>query len=469
MVFTITKSESLNITERETNCCGVWKQFFFAILASIPFITHGVESTELSASVHAGHFTSTPGHQFEVPWTTTAMILAAAASAPVYCYLMDSMGRKSGIYLLNLAQGASCIPLFLPPTEESMIILHILAGVSTAGLFTVLPAYIREISDDRIRGVNLTLMMPMTAAGWLTYMVTDLEAMMFLMVALVVAQFLALLVLVESPSYLVRAGKIEKAKISIAKLRCVNEDDEEVKNVINSIQEESRRAKSNGDLTLWRILKNPLYRDITKIGLVLATTITLGGSIVFLDQDKALAQLNEVLDSKKTMLLSCLAAGSFITLLVSKFVERKYVLVIAFIAMIFASGLLAIFTQSDLTVFSLRWLPRVSLGVLVLAFGSIWGLPAIVMAEMLNVEIRSKLLGVVFVYSQLIKLAHVHSFQYIEQQMGLYTLFYVFAGVNMFGGVYTLFIMPKIKAKTVRQIEKQMKRVPLLVFNRVKA
>ncbi|KAJ2940895.1 hypothetical protein O0L34_g10156 [Tuta absoluta] len=468
MVFTITKANTLNITERERNCCGVWKQFFFAILASIPFITHGVESTELSASVHAGHFTGSPGHQFEVPWTTTAMILAAAASAPVFCYLMDTMGRRSGIYLINLAQGASCIPLFLPPTETSTIILHILAGVSTGGLFTVLPAYIREISDDSIRGVNLTLMLPMTAAGWLVYMVTDLEAMMFLMVGLVVAQFLALLVLVESPSYLVRVGKIEKAKKNIAKLRCVTEDGEEVSYVIHSIKEESLRAKFNGELTLWKILKNPLYRDITKVGLVLATTITLGGSIVFLDQEKALAQLNEVLDAKKTMLLSCLAAGSLLALLVSKVVEKKYVLVTAFTVMIFASGLLAIFTQPDLTVTSMRWLPKASLGVLVFAFGSIWGLPAIVMAEMLNVEIRSKILGLVFIYQQLLKLAHVHSFQYIELNMGLYTLFYVFSAVNMFGGVYMLFIMPKLKGKTVRQIESQMKRVPLLVFNKVK-
>lgn len=46
--------------------------------------------------------------------------------------------------------------------------------------------------------------------------------------------------------------------------------------------------------------------------------------------------------------------------------------------------------------------------------------------------------------------------------MGIYTLMYIFACVNLFGAVYTISRLPLIKGKSVRQIEKQMKRIPLL-------
>lgn len=65
-----------------------------------------METTALSTSAHAGHFDTTAG---ELPWSTIATILAAALSAPVFAYLADRCGRKSGIYVVSLMQGVSKI------------------------------------------------------------------------------------------------------------------------------------------------------------------------------------------------------------------------------------------------------------------------------------------------------------------------------------------------------------------------
>ena len=50
-------------------------------------------------------------------------------------------------------------------------------------------------------------------------------------------------------------------------------------------------------------------------------------------------------------------------------------------------GTLAVFTQADLTVTYLRCLPVACLTVLVFAYGVAWGLPTIIMVEMLNFEV----------------------------------------------------------------------------------
>ncbi|XP_073962312.1 facilitated trehalose transporter Tret1-like [Choristoneura fumiferana] len=455
MVYTINQSNS----DSSENCKGsVWKELVFAFVASIPFFTQGIESTTLTSTAHAGHFTS----QNHVPWSTTTYILAAMASAPIFCYVIERFGRKVGIFIISLVQGISCIPLLLDISEINILVLHTLAGITTGGLFTVFPTYIREISSTSTRGLALSLMMPMTAGGYMMNLVMGLEELTFLMVALVAVQMMMVFCLLESPSYLVMIKKYECAKFSIAHLKCLPPEHPTVLDNVTKLKEESDRARAKGNLHLVTILKNPIWRDATKIGLVLQSTMILGGSIVFLDQNKALEQLKLTEDPDRLLALTCFFAGSLVCTAVIRVMERRYLLSAAYFLMVISMGVLAVYTQADLTVTSLRWVPVAALGVLVFGYGVAWGLPTIVIVELFNFEVRAHQLGLLFVYCQLIKLAHVHSFPYIEAYVGVYTLFYIFAGVNLFGAVYCLFHIPDLENKTTRQIERQLKRVPLL-------
>lgn len=78
------------------------------------------------------------------------------------------------------------------------------------------------------------------------------------------------------------------------------------------------------------------------------------------------------------------------------------------------------------------------------------------------------MLAFLYTYSQILKLIHVTTFPYIEEYMGLDIIMYIFAGINTYGGVYTIFKLPDLKGRTVRQIEKQLRRIPLLEFKTIK-
>ncbi|XP_059055642.1 uncharacterized protein LOC131849568 [Achroia grisella] len=457
MVFTVESTEQ--DVSKHDNRGSVWKEFIISFLASIPFFTHGIETTILSTSAHAGHFITSPDDE---PWNATAMLLAAGTSAPIYCYLIDKFGRKIGIFIISLMQGASLVPLFLPPQDINMIILHVFAGISSGGLFTVLPIYIREISSINTRGVTMSLMMVMTTAGYLMKLVTGIETLMYSMTALVIIQFIFMVVMVESPSYLVMIGKMEAAMQSLSKLKCLTYDNPTISTELTHLKDESDRGTANGKLNLVKILKDRIWWDATKIGFILYTIHVICGSIVFLDQDKALLQLKMDMDPEKVLVVACLCGGGLLCLLMIKFVERKYLLTFGYVIMVLSMGVLGVYTQTDLTVRSLHWLPVAALSVLIVGYGLAWGLPIIIMVEIYNLEIRAKLLGVLYAYSQLIKLAHVHSFKYIEDYTGIYTIFYLFACINLFAGVYSLFGIPNIKDKSVKQIERQLKRLPIL-------
>lgn len=60
-----------------------------------------------------------------------------------------------------------------------------------------------------------------------------------------------------------------------------------------------------------------------------------------------------------------------------------------YVIMTLSIGVLAVYTQADLTVTSHRSVPVAALGVLVFGYGILWGLPLIMMVEMFNFEVRT--------------------------------------------------------------------------------
>ncbi|CAH0717969.1 unnamed protein product, partial [Brenthis ino] len=437
MVISI--SENVNAAAEDKGL--VLKRFVLSFIVSLPFFTHGIASTNLSTSDHSGHFT-TP---YNVPWTSFALILSSILSASLQGYFIDKWGRKFGIYLVILLQGASCIPLFLTHTEVGFIVLHVLSGISTAGLFLSIPIYIREINSNVHRGVMTSFIIFMTSAGYLVKFGLTGENILYLIAALVIVQFISLFMVVESPSYLVKVGKIEIAKSNMGKLKCLPVNDPHIEHEIKLLEEESKRAKPNGEFRFFDIVRNVLWRDEIKIGLMLSTINTLCGWIIFLDQDKTLIQLKTDVDPQNFLVPVCMFVGACVCFLSIRIVERKYLLTFAYSVMVLSMGTLAVFTQADLTVPSYTWLPVTALSILIFGYGIAWGLPTVIMVEILNLEVRSTILSVIFTYSQVLRLAHVMTFQYIEEYVGIYTLLYIFACINMFGAVYTISNVPDIK------------------------
>ncbi|CAG9570629.1 unnamed protein product [Danaus chrysippus] len=454
MVFTITRV----VEDDEDNKGSTFKQYALAFIVSLLFFNHGVESHNLTISVHSGHFKTSD----DVPWTTIALLLGAIFSLSLHGYLIDIWGRKFGIYLVILLQGASCIPFLITPNDIGTIIVHALTGVSTAAMFLSVPIYIREIIPTRSRGLMICLSAVMTCCGYLVKLVMSTDKMLYLIAAMVLFEFCALIIVLESPSYLVRNGKIEKAKINMAKLKCLSPEDLHVTNKIKVLTEESERAKPNGKFLISSLYRNKIYWDEIKVGFMLSTITVLGGSILFLDQDKTLVQLKTSGDTEKALVLVCMTAGALVCVTLIEIVQRKYLLTFGYSIMVLSMGTLAVFTQADLTVTSLRWLPVAAHYVLIFGYGLTWCLPIVILVEMLNLEIRATVLAIIFTYAEILRLVHILTLKKLEELFGVYTLFYIFACINLYGAIYALSVLPNINNKTVRQIERQMKRIPIL-------
>ncbi|KAG7301079.1 hypothetical protein JYU34_015475 [Plutella xylostella] len=466
MVLTISQSVNSNVPADPVKFENgrVWWQWTLCIIAYLPFLTNGLQATHL-CSLPLDRIPRLLG----VPWTASAHVLAGLLAAPVLCWAADRFGRRVGAWFVCAVQAISWILLLSKPIPEVLIASNALTGVASAGIFTVLPIYVRETgSDGATRPVTLSLFMMMMILGQLVMnimrVVMEKAVIEYAVMGFVVLQFLLMFFLVETPSFCVMRGSVEAAKINLGKLKCLSQDAVIIDKEVHLLQEESERAKAFGTLSFRRILQNAIWRDATKIGLVLQTIAVLGGRHLYLNHRRLLEASGVEVDEGASDLTvsAAMLAGSAACLALIGFWEPKYILTLSLATTALSLGVSGVFLQEGL---SPAAPPPLQLGAMLAvaaAHGLGWGLPWVVVCEMVNLEIRATLIGFLYVYAAILHFAHVHTFQDIEDYVGVYSLCYIFALANILGGVYALFLVPETRRQTPRMIERKLKRRPIL-------
>jgi MFS transporter, SP family, major inositol transporter len=66
--------------------------------------------------------------------------------------------------------------------------------------------------------------------------------------------------------------------------------------------------------------------------------------------------------------------------------------------------------------------------------------------------------GCIITYSWFINSAQLFIFTSITEFFGMYVMFFIFAGINLFGAIGTLVLLPETKGKSIEEIEKILGR-----------
>lgn len=96
----------------------------------------------------------------------------------------------------------------------ALIVARVCAGLPAGGCFNLVPMYVKEISQDNIRGILVALAMSFPNIGYLSMyaMGSYLNYYLILWIVLsmsIVSGILFTILAPESPAYLVKRGKIE--------------------------------------------------------------------------------------------------------------------------------------------------------------------------------------------------------------------------------------------------------------------
>ncbi|XP_052748279.1 uncharacterized protein LOC113511257 [Galleria mellonella] len=441
-------------------------QWIIAILVNTTLLTYGMQAGWISPMTRVLQSKTSlvvqqPISDASLTWIASIMPIMAVFGVPLYTYLADKYGRRIGVLAIAVPQAICWIIKMVTTSVPGLLIARICAGVAAGGCFCITPMYVKELSQDNIRGLLVSLMGLNQNLGFLFMYAMgaflDYYTVLWIAVWLPLVLIALLIKIPESPAFLVKLGKYEAAASTVALLRGWKPDDKEVVHEIDSMKTEDTYFKTLPHISFISILKNKPWRKGLLMIMTVITCQAFNGSFAIVTYASTILVTSGVTISPDVQTLSIPAVmivGSAISIVCVERMGRKVMLSSAFgitvVSLLCLASIMLVQHQGGSVP---GWLPVFAIVAAVWAYAAgVAPIPYVVMAEMFNFQIRAKVLGCLVTYAWFISFVQLFAFTPISNALGTYTMFYCFAGTNLLGVVIALVLLPETKGKTVDEI-----------------
>ncbi|KAG7301021.1 hypothetical protein JYU34_015394 [Plutella xylostella] len=407
--------------------------------------------------------------------------IGAMIVTPVAAYLMDTIGRKKTALVLSMASTLSWTLIAASNQVELVLTAIFISGMGGA-VFLVVPVYIGEICQESIRGAMMSCSIVFAAGGMLVSYILggycEYHVMIYASLSVCVSGAALLLLLKESPTFLMQKGLEAEAIRSIAFYRSADPDSKEVLNELNAIRrainpdlEESvseEEQKLNKDekvekkpqapkekLSIIQFLrKSPSTRRALFVAVTVGVSAVFQGLIVV--QVYAMPLFSEAIPTMSATVCSIIFA--LVTILsalgsayLSETAGRKALMVYSCMA----SGLCCLTLGSQI---QLHWAPHALTAVLIYAFCVFYTLgagtiPFVIAAEVFLPEIKSFVSMLCIELNWLCSFIILFIFNPLVEAIGLGPVFYLFATICFCSSLFCIFFLPETKGLTVDAIQ----------------
>ncbi|CAG9115487.1 unnamed protein product [Plutella xylostella] len=372
----------------------------------------------------------------ELSWCVSIVALTAGFISPFYSMLADKYGRRTALILVSFVQLVAWTMTFFSTTGWHLIVSRAVCGIANAGAYVITPMYIREISEDHIRGSLGSLVSLLQNIGILSMFVMgtylNYNLTLWIIVPLPLLLMLALFKAPESPSFLAKQGKTKELTSTVAYLRGLSKDSAGTQAEVKALMNGAEYFKSLPDITLYSIVKNRVYRKIIGFGGHHVNDHELSSG-----DDSWSHGVHDICgEIRKT------AADGH---------DSDHQL-----SLLRDPGTIMMLQQNGYSVPG--WLPGVVIIVSVFSYSSgVAPLPYVVMAESLNFQIRSRVMGYMLCYGWLMSFVQLKTFAPVSMMLGMHSTFFLFAVINIVGAIVSVLFLPETKGKTTEQIEESFR------------
>ncbi|KAJ2941393.1 hypothetical protein O0L34_g3601 [Tuta absoluta] len=448
------------------------RQIMTALLATIPTFTYGIQIGWLSPMKPLLEDPPPPALPISasvVSWLAASFPLAAILGIPFFSYSSDKIGRKICIVVISILSCISWTIKLTTLTPAALITARVVGGLAAGGCFVVIPAYIKEVSEDSMRGALASLTMTVCKLGvifvYAVGMATSYVGNQSVYLAVSAAHVVAFCFMPESPNYLLKIGKEKKAAQTIAWLRGVPRNHELVSSEMTKLKNEQRKYEALPKVTLLTVVHEPVIFAAVRMTLTLMGMQTLSGGFALMNFAGDIFKRAGATWSPNTLALcmgSLQLAGSFFTTMSIEKFGRKLPLALSSLMMSVCMSTLATCFLLDTAA---SW-PRVAaLCVALFAYGvGLAPVPMVIMAEVFPYQYRAKMAGVSMAFSFFCSSMTVLFYTPVANLVGPHAVFFTFGAVTLLGVLYTVLWVPETKGKSLPEIQEFWKKQPEPVF-----
>ncbi|WP_310963202.1 sugar porter family MFS transporter [Nocardioides terrisoli] len=432
-----------------------------AAIAAIGGLLFGYDTGVISGALlfikkdlHAG--------TFEQQSIVAVLLLGAMVGALCAGYLADRISRKWTKVMSGTIYFVAALGCALSVNAEMLIGFRFLLGLSVGTASFVGPLYISEVSPPRVRGGLVSFnQMAIVIGILLAYIVNFLfkgftdEWRWMLGVAALPGAALAvgMLTVPHTPRWLMLAGREDKARKVLERLRSGDED-ADVDQEMQDIEEANERERGTRLRELWR---QPL-RAVVLIGVVLAVAQQFVGvnTVIYY----APTILSDTGEKNAAALAGTLIVGvtnvvfTIVAVLLLDRVGRRPLLLTGTVGLLAALVVLGVYFSSSTLQQDYGWIALAGLILFIAAFaiglGPVFWL---MISEIFPVGVRGAAMATCTIFNWGANFVVAQTFLTLSGAMGRNGVFFLYAGLAVLSIVFFVLRVPETKGRSLEEIQ----------------
>ncbi|XP_053617844.1 facilitated trehalose transporter Tret1-like [Plodia interpunctella] len=408
----------------------------------------------------------------EISWMASIAYMVAVIFDFIISYMGEGIGRKITLIFLSLCT-AGCWILKLCSMEVwAFILARALAGVTMAGVYVICPLYTKEISENSIRGFLGTLMIFFQTTGNLfLYIIGDVlsyTTILWICLAMPAVHMVLFLMMPESPSYLVKNGKIDEAIRVLAWLRCRPEEHVSLKEELEGMMKEQRADAESSQFALKAIIQDKILFRAFRIAIIVALAREVCGAIPVLNFAGEIFSLSAegggglglLTPNQQAMMLGAVqVCGAMLASSMVEIAGRKPLFVVTAIVSGLTMCLLASwFLTREFGVALPSWIPVTTLCLTIFCDSAgIQPVCMVIISEMFSFKYRGTVLAASMTLASIASFLQMLFFKPLANAIGIHVSFYFFAAVCLLAALYVILVFPETKLRSVEEIQNDLK------------
>lgn len=401
---------------------------------------------------------------------TSGLLIGAAVGAVVSGVISDRSGRRRLILSLAVVFFFGTLGCTFAPNTAVMVVCRFVLGLAVGGASVTVPTYLAEMSPSDRRGRIVTQNELMIVSGQLLAFVVNAiisslwgEAggiwrwMLVIATIPAVILWVGMLTMPESPRWFASKGRFDEALAVLVRVRSEQTAHDELVEV-KQLARDDAEAKMGG----WRDLTVPWVRRLLLIGLGIAAVQQLGGvnTIMYYGsqilEQSGFGQQAAIVANIANGVISVLA--TFVGIWLLGRVGRRPLLLTGVIGTGSALLLIGVFSLV-LPDSTLRGFVVLALTVTFLAFqqGATSPVTWLMLSEIFPLKIRGFAFGACGLVLWLVNFLVAFFYPQLVGWVGVSGTFFIFAAFAVLSILFTKFILPETKGKSLEQLEDQFK------------
>lgn len=433
-----------------------------AIVAAIAGILFGFDTGVISGAILfiQQKYSLTPAMNGVV---VSAVLFGALVGAALGGRFSDYFGRKKLLIATAVIFIIGTILSAIAPTVSSIIVGRFVVGLAIGLSSFAAPLYISEISPPKYRGALVSLNQLMITIGILVSYMVDYSLAQGghwrLMLGSGIIPALIFLVgltfLPASPRWMVLKNLVDKARITLIKIR----QSENVDAEISAIQESVEQQK-DGD---WRLLFKPWVLPAVIIGLGLAFFQQVTGINTIIYYAPTIFKMAGF-QSSAVAILATMGVGVvnvIFTIIALPLIDRwgrRPLLLIGLTGMAISLAFMSYSFAAHSSSGTLKWFMLGSMVLYIMCFAiSLGPIMWLVIAEVFPLKIRGLASSSAIAASWAFNMIVALTFLSLIHGLGTSKTFLVYFMLSVLGWIFVYFIVPETKGVSLEKIEENLR------------